>query len=370
MNCSDWNEKLHDHVDGALAPADVAALEAHLAACPACREQLAALRNLRLATQNLPRDLAPSRDLWPDISAAVSAPPATRARLLYFPSLGWKLAAGFALLLAVGAGAWKWSARPPAPSEPGWSVTSLGGAPTVGRKSLSTGSQLRVGQWLETDATSRAKVSVGSIGEVSVEANSRLRLVGTSATDHRVELARGTMSALIWAPPRLFFVDTPSATAVDLGCAYTLAVDDEGNGELRVTTGYVALEHGDRESIIPYRFMCVTRRGAGPGTPFSVDAPDALKAALRRFDFPAAGASTPTDDLVSEILRQARPDDAITLWHLLSRVGPAARPAVFDALAAHHAPPDGVSRAGILAGDTAMRHAWAADLGLGSFARR
>ena len=30
-------------------------------------------------------------------------------------------------------------------------------------------------------------------------------------------LARGKMEAFIWAPPRQFFVDTPSAVAVDLG---------------------------------------------------------------------------------------------------------------------------------------------------------
>ena len=36
------------------------------------------------------------------------------------------------------------------------------------------------------------------------------------------------MSARIWAPPRLFYVNTPSAVAEDLGCAYTLEVDDLG----------------------------------------------------------------------------------------------------------------------------------------------
>jgi hypothetical protein len=39
---------------------------------------------------------------------------------------------------------------------------------------------------------------------------------------------------MIWAPPRLFFVDTPSAVAADLGCSYTLEVKDDGAGVLRV----------------------------------------------------------------------------------------------------------------------------------------
>src|SRR5262249_5894275 len=153
------------------------------------------------------------------------------------------------------------------------------------------------------------------IGEVTVDPNSRLRLAAMADADQRLELARGSMSAFIWAPPRLFFVDTPSATAIDLGCAYTLAVDDKGDGELRVTLGQVALEHDGRESIVRNGMMCLTRRDRGPGTPFAVDAPDALRSALARFDFDRANAGGALD----KILSLARKDDAITLWHLLSQ---------------------------------------------------
>ena len=78
-----------------------------------------------------------------------------------------------------------------------------------------------------------------------------MRLLETQPTEHRLELARGKMSARIWAPPRLFFVDTPSAVAADLGCAYTLEVDDQGASLLQVTSGWVALELKDRESMVP-----------------------------------------------------------------------------------------------------------------------
>jgi hypothetical protein len=221
----------------------------------------------------------------------------------------------------------------------------------------------RVGQWLETDAASRARVEVGRIGEVSVEPNSRLRLTGVAETDHRLELAHGTVSAFIVAPPRLFFVDTPSATAVDLGCAYTLTVDRAGNGELHVSAGYVALENGGRESIIPLGAMCLTRRGHGPGTPFVEDAPEALVSALERFDFEAGAATT----VLRDILRQTRAEDGVTLWHLLARTNGADRAAVYDELARHVPPPAAVTRAGILGGSPAMLRAWAAALGLDRF---
>ena len=350
MNCSDWNEKINDHADGTLAPADAPALDAHLATCPACRAQLASLRALRAAARNLPRVISPPRDLWPEIASDLKVERVAPNALPW-----WKLAASITILIAVGA-TWKWSTRAPS-SSPSWVIASLAGAPRVNAKSFQGKARLHVGQWLETDATSRAQVEVGAIGEVSLEPNSRLRLVGVAATDHRLELARGQLSALIWAPPRIFFVDTPSATAVDLGCAYTLTVADNGAGTLHVTLGYVALEHDGRETVISSGQKCSTRRGAGPGTPLVEDAPDALQRALDRFDF------EPTTDALPEVLAQARAEDGVTLWHLLSRAPATKRGAVFDALARHHAPPAGVTRPGIVAGDVAMLGQWGRDFG-------
>ena len=182
-----------------------------------------------------------------------------------------------------------------------------------------------------------------------------------AATDHRVELARGKLSALIWSPPRIFFVNTPSAIAVDLGCAYTLDVADNGDGTLHVTSGYVALAHGGRETVIPAGQMCATRRGAGPGTPFVADAPAALRRALDRFDFEKK------PDALPEILTQTRAEDGVTLWHLLTRAPAPDRGAVFDRLARDHTPPTGVTRAGIIAGDATMIANWGSDLGLMNF---
>jgi hypothetical protein len=160
----------------------------------------------------------------------------------------------------------------------------------------------------------------------------------------------------------LFFVNTPSAVAVDLGCAYTLNVDDDGNGTLHVTSGYVALQHAGRESIISAGQMCATRRDAGPGTPFVEDAPAELRLALERFDFENAPTALP------DILAHARAADAVTLFNLLTRTSGTARGEVFDALARNHAPPATVTRAGVIAGNQAMLDAWSAMLGFDGFA--
>jgi hypothetical protein len=124
----------------------------------------------------------------------------------------------------------------------------------------------------------------------------------------------------------------------------------------------VALEHHGREAIVPAPAHCLTRAGAGPGTPFADDATPAFRAALERFDF-EPGAAAPA---LAVLLAQPRREDALTFWHLLARVAPAERGRVFDALAAVHPAPAGVTRAGIVGGDAAMRRAWAVGLGFGA----
>ena len=154
----------------------------------------------------------------------------------------------------------------------GWSVQSLEGSPHVAGNPIGESSRLGVGQVLTTDARSRARLAVGDVGRVDVDPNSRVRLIESRTGEHRMALDRGRISATIWAPPRYFFVNTPSAVAVDLGCAYTLDVDPRGWGLVNVTSGWVAFEFGGRESFIPQNAVCATRPRFGPGTPHYGDA--------------------------------------------------------------------------------------------------
>jgi hypothetical protein len=273
--------------------------------------------------------------------------PRRRGSLLAF-------AAAAAVLLAAGA---VWVARTPDRAE--WNVARVAGAPVVAARPMGETERLSVGQVIETDAASQARLSVGLIGEVVVGPNSRLRLVRASSTDHRLALERGSISAHIWAPPRLFFVQTPSALAVDLGCVYRLAVDDEGAGLLSVDAGWVALEEAGRDAVVPAAASCRMRPGAGPGTPFFDDSSPAFRAALDRVD------AVPQDSGALEaLLAEARPRDGLTLWHLLARLSPSATRRVYDRLAGLLAPPAGVTRDGIERHDEKMIDLWRLELGL------
>jgi hypothetical protein len=92
----------------------------------------------------------------------------------------------------------------------------------------------------------------------------------------------------------------------------------------------------------------VTRRGKGPGTPWSLTAAPALRAAIDRFDGgePAA---------IFDVLRLAGKRDTVTLWNLLLAAD-VDRGLVFDAIAALVPPPETVLREQIDAGDPDAIH--------------
>lgn len=241
----------------------------------------------------------------------------------------------------------------PSNNLPAWNVETLAGTPKAGSQTILQKGKLAVGEFLETDASSRAKIQVANIGKVEIAPNSRVQLVKTQAKEHRLSLERGAMHAKILAPPRLFIVDTPSAVAVDLGCEYTLEVDPAGNSKLHVTAGFVALERDGRESIVPAGAICFTQRGKGLGTPFSADAAAEFQKAVHQFDFENGGSRA-----LQTIIKEADFYDALTLWHLLSRAPERERAKVFDALANYVKPPPSVTREGALRLNKKMLKLW------------
>jgi hypothetical protein len=260
------------------------------------------------------------------------------------------LAAAVALAAA---GTWLVSGGAPVSggAREGWHVARAGAAT----------SRLAVGETLDTGAGGHATVDAGDVGMIDVEPNSRLRLERARKNDQRMSLEHGLIRAFIWAAPRTFVVDTPSAAATDLGCYYTLEVGADGSGLVSVLAGWVSFERDGRESFIPAGSACRTRPGHGPGTPYREQASPALRQALQDFDFSHGG-----DAALAIVLAEATREDAFTLWHLLTRCEPSQQPRVYDALAALAPPPAGVTHEGILHGDRAMLDRWWDRLGLGN----
>jgi len=340
-----FRRRLLAYSDGELPVETARRVEAHLGRCARCRGELESIRAASAMARELPLENAPEL-LWRDIEAGLDAPQAVaeKTRRRVWRLAGAAVAAGLAIAAVLAVVAYMHH------REPGWAVVRVRGT-----EAESTGT-LGVGQWLVTGPSTVARVAVGQIGEVDVEPNSRVRLLRARPADNRLSLAQGEISARIWAPPRLFFVETPAAVAVDLGCAYKLSVDDHGAGLLRVTIGWVELEEHGRESMVPAGAACRMRPGFGPGTPYFEDASEAFAQALARFDF------NHDSGAVGTMLQQARPRDAFTLVHLLERVDRQQRGAIYDRVAALGPVPDGITREGALAGNREMLRRWIDDL--------
>ena len=344
-----------------LSPDESRRVAEHLISCERCRGEFEEVKfGARLAAQ-LPLIEAPDSQ-WRGIEIALDrkggpAHTPTRRRLTsFFVQPRFAVAALALGVLVIGFAAF-WLRPNSKPIGATWDVARLDGAPRIGSALVNDRSKLGVGQWLETDTNSRAQISVSDIGHVEIAPNTRVRLVETNPTEHRLELAEGRLSARISAPPKLFFVDTPSGVAEDLGCAYTLEVDKAGNSLLRVTTGWVSLQLKDRASVVPAGAACATRPGVGPGTPYFEDASETFRAALSKLD--SADDSRPADTASLKIvLASARVRDTLTLWNLLPRVAGADRELVYDRLAKLVPPPDGVTREGILKLNQQMLDAW------------
>lgn len=280
------------------------------------------------AVSRLPKSVEPPRDLWPGIAARLRARKrGWGARRWYWIPLAAAAALAAILVTRTGGGA-------------AWEVSPLAGLPRVDATPLAGAARLPVGAWVETDDSSRALITVGRIGHVEVKPETRIRLLEARPHDHRLGLARGAIYAKVDTIPRLFFVETPAGTAIDLGCAYTLETDSAGNGSLHVVGGIVEFRTSARFAKVPIGARVTIWARVGPGIPYVEDAPEALRRALDAMDVPAA-------------LAAARAEDAISLWHLLQRVVAPQRGAVYDRLAALVPPPAGVTRAPAIALDPA-----------------
>jgi anti-sigma factor RsiW len=327
------------YCDNDLRPEERRKVEAHLAGCARCQR---AVEDFRFAASMMAQiEPVAAPPLWPAIAAAQRSldgapPPRWRAAVLL------RFAAGMGAVAAVVAAAMVWRGGVPPERDGGpWQIERV-------RAGTLVTEHMDEGQSIQTADAARVTIRVGSFGTVDVERGSDVRLGPVRGQEYRIVLDRGTISARITAPPRLFFVDTPSSTVVDLGCAYTLTVDEGGIGLIRVTEGWTALEWRGRESVVPAGAIASTHPALGPGIPTFEDASPRLRSALDLVESGDRNAAT-----LETVLREARPRDTLSLWHLLARVDGRARVAVFERIAALSQLPASVDRTQVLALDSA-----------------
>jgi len=350
--------RISAYLHGELSADAVIAVQTHLADCSSCRNAMEEIRFSDRLVSTLRQVEAPE-SIWNEIHAASKMQDA--AKQSRWPDR--LLAAGIAVAFVLALGVFLNSHVPnvPAPGDlASWEVASVRGTPRIGRLQLNGTGRLRAGDSLQTNADSEAEVRIADIGQLDLDPNSRIRLISSNSDQHRIALERGRMTARTWAPPRLFVVDTPSSTAVDLGCIYSCEVQRDGSTLLHVTLGLVALDFHGRETVVPAGAFCRTRPGGGVGTPYFDDSSEQLQTALNYVDFGKDEGERARQ--LEIVLREARPRDTLTLWYLIPRLRESLRITTVDRMATLVPFPLNVTRSGVLTLDANMMDAWKSEL--------
>jgi anti-sigma factor RsiW len=73
MDCTTFDDRLADYLEGDLTPADVRQVETHLSTCVRCTALVRDLERIRAGATELP-ELTPSADLWNGIARRIETP--------------------------------------------------------------------------------------------------------------------------------------------------------------------------------------------------------------------------------------------------------------------------------------------------------
>lgn len=197
-----------------------------------------------------------------------------------------------------------------------WSVDPSGEV-RLDDRILTSAADVAPSSLIETGPGATATLRLGLLGTVTLAPNTRVSVEETAIRESRLGLEHGTISARIGAPPRLFYVSTPSAEAIDLGCAYDLSIDSSnGTGRLRVTHGWVALDDGSGRVYVP-RGSAVKILGARRlSVPVRDDATAAFGDAVEDV---VATLPVVSVEQAAVIDRTGMSEDNLAIWHLIRR---------------------------------------------------
>ncbi|HEV2749343.1 MAG TPA: zf-HC2 domain-containing protein [Gemmatimonadales bacterium] len=191
-----WTDRLSEYMDGDLTPAERTALEAHLAACGACRGTLDELRRVVARARALD-DRPPAADLWPGIAehigvVSLAARRARKERRLSF-TLPQLAAAAVVLALFSAGSTWlvlrKGGTLPPVASPPATTPAMR----NVGIPALDARTAASVAALEETLARNRSRLDTGTVRVIE----KNLAIIDRAIRDARSALAADPANAYL-----------------------------------------------------------------------------------------------------------------------------------------------------------------------------
>ena len=238
-------------------------------------------------------------------------------------------------------------------SPEGFAFAGIGGNVSCGGGQVAKGT-LPVGGTLET-GSHEAALAIAHIGSARLGKHTKLRLERTDSQRHQLALDRGSMHAVVNAPPRLFAVTTPLTEVVDLGCEYDITIAEGGAGSLTVHNGLVELATKNGTIVtVPEGCTAEILGEQRPGLPICKSTTPAVTDAILEYD---AGDHAAAETIIAKADRR----DAVVLF-ALAAVDPARRSAVLARLAELSPPPDVEITAETAASDPARLAEWHKDV--------
>ena len=207
--------------------------------------------------------------------------------------------------------------------------------------------QLGVGDTLDVSARN-ARVDIARLGVLDAHQGTSLGLQSTGPERHQLTLNRGDIDVRVWAPPGRVRIQTPAGEVIDMGCIFSLSVDDRGVAHLSVDTGWVSLNNVHGSEFIPAGASSDMRADREPRVPVYDDAPRAFRSAVRALEDQGAG---PSSTLLRDVIGLARERDVITLLRLAQTLESPSRDLVLERAALLFPPPAEVTVESVAAGN-------------------
>lgn len=363
-DCEKYNILISELADGEISDKDRLELSAHMTECLECSIAYEQMLMLKEKTKTIPTEIKPSQSVWNRINEKISddnievkqvasnfytilntAPNKDIPNFIDELPKGkpyFKYVVAACVIVFLGLVSipfiYKSNINPDATVFSYWQVTKVKGNPTVNNgNAMAFTDSIKAGDWIETNDSSRAVITIAGLGEITVEPKSKLTILKSEQGEHRVLLEYGTINTNFSEKSDKFSIETKNSIARDnnvTGTAYTFSIDNKGDGMILVKDGSVTLESRGKEAVVPAGKICLVQAIAGPGTPFSVTASNEFRKALYAYDF-----EPHTTNAIYNVINTANETDMVSLINLIPRVNDEVKEQIYSKVSGYVAPP-------------------------------
>jgi len=207
-----------------------------------------------------------------------------------------------------------------------WSVSILSGFPKVNDVPASQYGALMNGEVIKTGESSSAKLVIQKGGTLKIYSNTSFKRLDD---EYSGVLRYGKIKVNTEGAREKLTLQIPSTIIKDLyiGSQYYVEVDDRGNSQISLKRGWLQIDSGDDEIIIPQKYKLNILNGFGAGVPYYRKAKPEYITLLDEYLF-----SGKKDVMLNAIIEASTEKETITLWNLLQRVNPGQREMVYNKL--------------------------------------